>query len=87
MAALLVVYVTRPAAPLCERVCDYLDAQGYEYEMIDVVSDQDRAAMTRRTGYSTCPLVVVGDRVIGKLEETIVADRTGVLAEVLRKGE
>ena len=39
--------------------------------------------MRQRTGYSTCPLVSAGDRVIGKLEETIEADRAGRLADFL----
>jgi glutaredoxin len=79
----LTVYITRPAAPVCERVCAFLDQRGYAYTTIDVASDQDREAMRQRTGYSTCPLVIAGDHVIGKLEETIKADRSGRLADLL----
>jgi len=79
----LTVYITRPAAPLCERVCAFLDQRGYPYTTIDVVSDEDREAMRRRTGYSSCPLVLAGDHVIGKLGDTIQADRAGRLADLL----
>jgi glutaredoxin len=83
MAGSLTVYITRPAAPLCERVCAFLDRRGYAYTTVDVVSDRDREVMRQRTGYSSCPLVVAGDHVIGKLGDTIEADRTGRLTELL----
>ncbi len=79
----LTVYITRPAAPLCERVCSFLDQRGYPYTTIDVVSDQDREVMRQRTGYSSCPVVLAGDHAIGKLEDTIRADRSGRLADLL----
>jgi glutaredoxin len=79
----LTVYITRPAAPLCERVCAFLEGRGYAFTTIDVVTDQDREAMRERTGYTTCPLVLVGDHVVGKLADTIEADRSGRLADLL----
>lgn len=79
----LVVYVSQPAAPLCERVCDFLDSRGYRYEKIDVANDDDREAMRQRTGYTSCPLVMVGEQVVGKLEDAVEADRSGRLNELL----
>jgi hypothetical protein len=35
--------------------------------------------MRERTGYSSCPPVVIGDHIIGRLE----ADRSGRLADLL----
>ena len=81
--AALKVYISEPAAPLCTRVCDYLDQHGYAYERVEVVTEVDRRAMLERTGYTSCPLVTVGDHVIGKLEDTIEADKSGRLAELL----
>ncbi len=83
MASPLTVYITRPAAPLCVRVGAFLESRGYAFTTIDVVTDHDRHAMRERTGYSSCPLVVIGDHIIGKLEETIEADRSGRLADLL----
>jgi len=79
----LTVYVTEPAAPLCVRVCDYLDQRGYRYERIAIVSDADRQMLIDRTGYASCPIVMAGNHVIGKLEDTIEADGSGRLAELL----
>jgi glutaredoxin len=83
MAPALTVYVSRPAAPLCERVVEFLDKQGYDYRTIDVVTEQDREAMAKRTGRASCPLVVADDEVIGNLKETIIADRSGQLTAFL----
>jgi ketosteroid isomerase-like protein/glutaredoxin len=75
----LTVYITEPSAPLCRRVCEFLDRRGYVYTTVEVATDADRAAMRRRTGHATCPLVLAGDEVIGQLEETMTADRAGRL--------
>jgi glutaredoxin len=83
MPSPLTVYITRPAAPLCERVCEFLDRRGYTYTTIDVVSDADREALKERTGYASCPVVVAGDEPIGKLQDVIAAERSGRLATLL----
>jgi glutaredoxin len=79
----LTVYVARPAAPLCERVCEFLELRGYDFKTIDIVSDGDREMLRARFGYESCPLVVVGDQVVGKLQDAIEADREGRLRELL----
>jgi len=81
--ATITVYVTEPAAPLCVRVCEYLDQHGYHYGRVDIATEADRRAMAERTGRTSCPLVVVGDQVIGKLEETVQAHTSGRLAALI----
>lgn len=83
----LTVYITRPAAPLCVRVCEFLQQRGYPYTTVDVVSDEDRATLKTRTGYASCPVVVAGEEVIGKLKETVEADRSGRLGNLLAAPE
>ena len=39
--------------------------------------------MRQRTGFSSRPVVIAGDHVLGKLEDTIKADRSGRLADLL----
>ena len=84
-ATALSVYITRPAAPACVRVCEFLQRRGYTYTTVDVVSDADRAALKARTGYTSCPVVVAGEEVIGKLEQTVEADRSGRLGQPARR--
>jgi glutaredoxin len=83
MTSALTVYITIPAAPLCTRVCEYLDRRGYPYTTIAVITDEDRARLHRATGRSSCPVVVAGDHVIGRLQDTVQADRSGRLRELL----
>lgn len=83
MTAPVTVYITRPAAPVCERVCDFLARRGYSYTTVDVVTDADREQLRERTGYSSCPVVVAGEHVIGKLQDTIEAERSGRLATLI----
>lgn len=83
MTAPVTVYITRPAAPVCERVCDFLARRGYSYTTVDVVTDADREQLREQTGYSSCPVVVAGEHVIGKLQDTIEAERSGRLAALI----
>ena len=82
----ITVYITRPAAPLCERVCDFLDRRGYAYTTVDIVTEADREKLRRETGHSSCPVVVAAGQVIGKLQDTIEAERSGRLAALITSG-
>ena len=83
MTAPITVYINRPSAPLCERVCDFLSHRGYSYTTVDVATDADREQLRQQTGYTSCPVVVAGGQVIGKLQDTIEAERTGRLAALI----
>jgi glutaredoxin 3 len=78
----MVVWVSEPAM-VCARVMALLDAHGYEYEAIQVDDDALRERMLRETGRTTCPLVVVGDVIVGGFEETARADRSGELRRLV----
>lgn len=75
------MYIT-DQSETCTRVKHLLDARGLEYTTVDVLTDADRDALVERTGRQQCPLVVVGDEVLGGLRETVEADRSGRLAEL-----
>jgi glutaredoxin 3 len=83
MTTTLTVYLNQPAAPQCERVLEFLDGRGYPYTTVDVISDEDRAALKQRTGRISCPLVVAGDEVVGNFAETLNAERSGRLAQLV----
>jgi glutaredoxin 3 len=69
--------------PLCQRVKSLLDARGLPYDEIVIHTEAERAAMVAKTGYQHCPLVYVGDEFIGGFPETLEADRSGRLAELV----
>ena len=87
MTAALTVYISRPAASACTRVCEFLQRRGYAYTAIEVASDEDRAALKALTGQTSCPVVMAGETLIGKLADTIAADRTGRLSQLLAHRE
>ena len=77
------VYTTDPC-PYCTRVKQLLGKRGIEYTEINMARDADgRAELVRRTGMMTFPQVLIGDEVIGGFDETLAADRSGRLRELL----
>jgi glutaredoxin 3 len=78
----MVVWVSEPSV-VCARVKAFLDARGYEYEAIEVDRDSVRERMLRETGKTTCPLVVVGEVIVGGFDETAAADRSGELRRLV----
>ncbi len=78
----ITVYTAEPSE-ICARVKRLLDARGFSYTEVDLESDAARAALFDATGRKSCPVVVVGDEVVGGYRETVEADRSGRLAELV----
>jgi glutaredoxin 3 len=77
------VYTT-DACPFCVRVKQLLDARGVQYEEINLARDADgRAQLSLRTGMMTFPQVLIDGELIGGFQETLAADRSGRLRELL----
>lgn len=77
----ITVYTSEPSK-VCARVKGVLDARQLDYTEIRVSTDEERAAMVERTGMMHCPVVIVGDVIVGGLAETIEAAQSGRLAEL-----
>jgi len=81
--AQITVYTTEPCS-FCARVKQLLAQRGVEYEEINLSKDPvGRAELVERTGMLSFPQVVIGDEVIGGFRETLEADRSGRLRELL----
>jgi glutaredoxin 3 len=81
--AQITVYTTEPCS-FCIRVKQLLTARGVEYDEVNLSKDPEgRAQLVERTGMLSFPQVVIGDEVIGGFRETIEADRSGRLRELL----
>jgi glutaredoxin 3 len=79
----ITVYTTEPCS-FCVRVKQLLDARGLAYNEVNLAKDSDgRAALAERTGMFSVPQVVIGDEVIGGFRETVMADQSGRLRELL----
>ena len=81
--AQITVYTTEPCS-FCARVKQLLTQRGVAYEEINLSKDPEgRAELVERTGMLSFPQVVIGDEVLGGFRETLEADRSGRLRELL----
>jgi glutaredoxin 3 len=79
----ITVYTT-DACPNCVRVKQLLDARGVQYDEINLARDADgRAQLSQRTGMMTFPQVLVDGELVGGFQETLAADRSGLLKDLL----
>jgi glutaredoxin 3 len=84
MAAAVTVYTTDPCS-FCIRVKQLLGARGIEYDEINLAKDpQGRAELLSRTGMMSFPQVIIGGELVGGFQETLAADQSGQLAEMLK---
>lgn len=69
---------------LCHSVENLLNARQIPYEkiMIDEQSDQHRE-LEERSGMQTLPQVFIGSLLVGGYQETLAADQSGMLADLL----
>jgi glutaredoxin 3 len=82
--AAVTVYTTDPCS-FCLRAKQLLDARGIEYDEVNLAKDPvGRTELLERTGMMSFPQVLVGDALVGGFQETIAADRSGRLAELLK---
>ncbi len=79
----VVVYTTDPCS-FCSRVKQLLDARQIEYTEINMARDAaGRAELVQRTGMMSFPQVVINGELVGGFQETLRADQTGKLRELL----
>lgn len=79
----VVVYTTEPCS-FCSRVKQLLGARGIEYTEINLARDSaGRAELVERTGMMSFPQVIIRGELVGGFQETLAADRSGRLSELL----
>ena len=79
----ITVYTTDPCS-FCLRVKQLLTARGIEYTEVNLARDPaGRAELVDRTGMMSFPQVVIGGEVLGGFQETLRADQSGRLRELV----
>jgi glutaredoxin 3 len=79
----VLVYTTENC-PFCVRAKALLDARGVSYRELNLERDPDgRAELVKQTGMMTFPQVIIDGELVGGFQETLAADRSGRLAELL----
>lgn len=79
----VVVYTTEPCS-FCKRVKMLLRSRGVEFREINLVADPAGfEELAQRTGMMSLPQVIVDETLIGGYKETVAADESGKLAELV----
>ena len=79
------VYTTDPCS-FCTRVKQLLDTRGVPFTEINLARDPaGRAELVAKTGMMSFPQVLVDNKVIGGFQETVAADRSGRLRQLLEE--
>jgi glutaredoxin 3 len=82
--AAVTVYTTDPCS-FCARAKQLLAARGIEYEEINLARDPaGRAELLERTGMMSFPQIIIGGELVGGFTETLAADQSGKLAELVK---
>lgn len=69
---------------LCHSVENLLNVREIPYEKIMIHEDSDEhTELTERTGMKTLPQVFIGSLLVGGYQETMAADQSGMLADLL----
>ena len=77
------MYTTDPCS-FCTRVKQLLNARGVEFTEINLARDAaGRQELVQKTGMMSFPQVIIGSELIGGFQETLAADQSGRLREML----
>jgi glutaredoxin 3 len=69
---------------LCNSVENLLNVRDIPYEKIMINEDsKEHTALTERTGLTSLPQVFIGSVLIGGYQETLAADQSGMLTDLL----
>jgi glutaredoxin 3 len=69
---------------LCNSVENLLNVRDIPYEKIMINEDsKEHTELTERTGMTSLPQVFIGSVLIGGYQETLAADQSGMLTDLL----
>lgn len=69
---------------LCNSVENLLNARDIPYEKVLIAEDSDEhRELAQRSGLQTFPQVFIGSLLVGGFQETMAADQSGMLADLL----
>ena len=80
--ATITIYTT-PYCPYCVRAKQLLDSKEVAYEEIDVSDRSLRPHMTKITGGTTVPQIIIASNPIGGCDELYALERAGQLDTLL----
>lgn len=83
MANSITIYRTR-TCPYCVAAARLLEKRGMAFQEVYLdAKPEERAALQARTGWSTVPMIFVGERFVGGYTDLAALDRSGELARLM----
>ncbi len=80
-----VMIYTTIYCPYCNAAKAFLNSKGVNYKEIDVTEDLNaKRRVTDELGWSTVPIILINDRVIGGYDDLRALDRENKLDELLK---
>lgn len=79
-----VTVYTSETCTLCHSVENLFDVREIPYEKVVLLEDsEEHHALIERSGMATLPQVFVGNLLVGGYQETLAADQSGMLTDLL----
>ncbi|HTL47354.1 MAG TPA: glutaredoxin 3 [Verrucomicrobiae bacterium] len=84
MAKSVTVYTTQ-FCPYCSRAKSVLKQKSIAFKEVDLTNDpEQREKISSQTGWTTVPMIFIGEEFIGGCDDLVALDRQGKLEEKVR---
>ena len=78
-----VTIYTVPPSSTCAKIVNFLLAREVAHRLVTVEGEDELAAIVEKSGRLSCPIVYVGEVLIGGAQETIAAYESGELLRLV----
>ncbi|MFZ5802706.1 MAG: glutaredoxin 3 [Candidatus Omnitrophota bacterium] len=79
------IYTTQ-YCPYCRKAKDLLARKGIRFADYDLTNDEEKKEeMMEKTGWTTVPIIFIGEEFIGGADDLFALENSGQLDEKLRK--
>ena len=79
-----VTMVKKNPCPFCERALNFFEARGIKVDIIDLTGKPDELmAWKDKTGWSTVPIIMINDQLVGGYTDLKALDEEGKLLGML----
>ncbi|HEY2056556.1 MAG TPA: hypothetical protein VGH14_21695 [Solirubrobacterales bacterium] len=78
-----VTVYTVPPSTTCAKIANFLVARGVTHRLVTVEGEDELAAIIEKSGRLSCPIVYVGEVLIGGAADTIAAYESGELLRLV----
>lgn len=80
-----VTLVKKNPCPFCDRAMNFFDSRGIKVEVIDLTNNLDELMEWKnRTGWSTVPIILINDQLVGGYTDLKALDDDGKLEGLLQ---